>query len=258
MKRAVFGFLVLSALLSSCAYFGDEPVPYRPPGVVNIDTVSEGRTLYMRDCAWCHGNEGQGTPNGPILTTGTNGPAMTDFMLSTGRMPIDHPDQRVQRKGSIYSSRDIQAIVDFMASFDLPGPDIPRPDLARGDIGEGAELYQDNCAACHASTGIGGALSVGGSPKQATAVAPPLNSSTPREVAEAMLVGPGTMPVFGPETFSDEEVNSILQYVEYLRRPDNRGGLPMGRIGPWSEGAAGWILGLGPLMLLIYWIGRKA
>ncbi len=257
MRRAVFGYLLVSVLLAGCAYFGDQTAPYRAPGVVEVDTVTDGKTLYMRDCAWCHGNEGQGTENGPSLTTGTNGPAMTDFVLSTGRMPINHPDQRVQRHASIYTPRDIEAIIDYMETFEAPGPDIPSVDPARGDIGEGAELYQDNCAACHASTGIGGALSVGGSPEQATAVAPPLNSSTPQEVAEAMLVGPGTMPVFGPETFTEHEVNSILAYVEYLRDPNNRGGLPMGRIGPWSEGAAAWILGLGPLMLLIVWIGRK-
>ena len=257
MRRAVLAYLLVSALLAGCAYFGDRTAPYRPPGVVKAGAVTDGRTLYMRDCAWCHGNEGQGTENGPVLTAGTNGPAMTDFMLSTGRMPIDHPAERVQRNPSIYTSREIEAITGYIETLRTPGPDIPHPDPESGDIGEGAELYQDNCAACHASTGIGGALSVGGSPRQATAVAPPLNSATPTEVAEAMLVGPGTMPVFGPETFSDEQVDSILRYVEYLQRPDNRGGLPMGRIGPWSEGAAGWILGLGPLLLLLVWIGRK-
>jgi quinol---cytochrome-c reductase cytochrome c subunit len=257
MRRAVLGYLIVSALLAGCAYFRDRTAPYRPPGVLRAGTVSDGRTLYMRDCAWCHGNEGQGTKNGPLLTAGTNGPAMTDFMLSTGRMPINHPDQRVQRHTSIYETSDIQAIITYIETLGPPGPDIPNPDQASGDIGGGAELYQENCAACHASTGIGGALSVGGSPRQATAVAPPLNSATPKEVAEAMLVGPGTMPVFGSETFSDEEVDSIVRYVEYLQRPDNRGGLPMGRIGPWSEGAAGWILGLGPLLLLLIWIGRK-
>jgi ubiquinol-cytochrome c reductase cytochrome c subunit len=182
---------------------------------------------------------------------------MTDFMLSSGRMPINHPDERVARKPSAYRPRDIQAIVNFVETFGTPGPEVPFPDPALGDLGRGADLYQENCAACHASTGIGGALSVGGSPKQATAIAPPLNLATPQEVAEAMLVGPGTMPVFGPETFTQEEVDSIVRYVRYLQDPDNRGGLPLGRIGPWSEGAAGWILGLIPLLLLVYWIGRR-
>lgn len=257
MRRAVLCAGVVAMILGGCAYFSDRTAPYRPPGVAQIEPIEDGRTLYMRDCAWCHGNRGQGTERGPVLTAGTNGPAMTDFMLSSGRMPIDHPAERVARKPSIYRPRDIQAIVNFVETLGTPGPEIPFPDPGRGELGLGLDLYQDNCAACHASTGIGGALSVGGSPKQATAIAPPLHRSTPQEIAEAMLVGPGTMPVFGPETFTQEEVDSIVRYVLYLQDPDNRGGLPLGRIGPWSEGAAGWILGLIPLLLLVYWIGRK-
>jgi ubiquinol-cytochrome c reductase cytochrome c subunit len=257
VRRTALGCLLVAVSLSSCAYFRERPAPYNPPAIAEVAPTGDGRTLYMRDCAWCHGNQGQGTDRGPLLTVGTNGPAMTDFMLRTGRMPIHDPDQRVSRQDSIYTSRDIEAITEFVETFGTPGPDIPHPDPRRGDLGEGANLYQDNCAACHASTGIGGALSVGGGPAKATAIAPPLNEATPREVAESMLVGPGTMPVFGPETFTHEEVDSILRYVEYLQTPDNKGGLPMGRIGPWSEGAAGWIIGFGPLLLLVMWIGKK-
>jgi ubiquinol-cytochrome c reductase cytochrome c subunit len=257
MRRALFGSALVAVFLTGCAYFRDEPVPYRPPGVAKVEPVADGRTLYMRDCAWCHANDGKGTERGPTLTTGTNGPAMTDFMLTTGRMPIHNPSQRVSRQPSLYTSREIQAIVAFVETFGTTGPEIPHVDPSKGNLGEGAELYQENCAACHASTGIGGALSVGGDPAQATAIAPPLNVTTPLELAESMLVGPGTMPVFGPETFTPEEVDSIARYVEYLQAPDNRGGLPMGRIGPWSEGAAGWILGFGPLLLLLFWIGSK-
>ncbi|HEX2258838.1 MAG TPA: c-type cytochrome [Actinomycetota bacterium] len=257
MRRAAFGSLLIALFLSSCAYFRDRPAPYRPPAVAQMDPTDDGQTLYMRDCAWCHGNQGQGTERGPNLTTGTNGPAMMDFVLTTGRMPLHRPDQRVSRQESLYTSREIDAMVEYTKTFGARGPDIPEPDPAKGDLGEGAELYQDNCAACHASTGIGGALSVGGSPSKATAIAPPLNEATPREVAESMLVGPGTMPVFGPETFTPEEVDSIVRYVEYLQEPNNRGGLPMGRIGPWSEGAAGWLVGVLPLILLVMWIGKK-
>ena len=51
-----------------------------------------------------------------------------------------------------------------------------------------------------------------------------------------MRTGPGQMPVFGPDTFSDHQVNSIVRYVRYLSDPDDPGGFSLGRIGPITEG----------------------
>jgi ubiquinol-cytochrome c reductase cytochrome c subunit len=88
-------------------------------------------------------------------------------------------------------------------------------------------------------------------------VAPGLEPSTPIEIAEAMRVGPGTMPVFGEAAFTDDEVDAIVRYVVYLQNPDDRGGLSIGRIGPVAEGAVGWIVGLGAMVVLVRWIGTK-
>jgi ubiquinol-cytochrome c reductase cytochrome c subunit len=77
------------------------------------------------------------------------------------------------------------------------------------------------------------------------------------EIAEAMRVGPGTMPVFGETAFTDEEVDAIVRYVVYLQEPEDRGGLAIGRVGPVAEGAVGWIVGLGAMLLLARWIGTK-
>ncbi|MGH2773474.1 MAG: c-type cytochrome [Actinomycetota bacterium] len=259
-KAAVLALLL--AVLPACSYFLSKSQTYRPKGVRDVEKVHDGRTLYMSDCAWCHGSAGEGTPRGPNLATGANGAAMMDFMLSTGRMPIDHPDQPARRRDSVYSQRQIEAIVRFTDSFNAPGPGIPHPDPEKGDFELGVDAYQDNCAACHAPTGIGGALSSGndpGSGRENTEgqIATPLDKADARQIAEAMLVGPGPMPVFGSETLTKKEVDSIVRYVLYLQEPDNRGGLPMGRVGPWSEGAAGWLVGLGSLLVLIRWIGEK-
>lgn len=255
-------YAIFVTLFVACApSFGN--APYRPPGLRHPPDLRDGKTLYMSDCAWCHGANGKGTERGPDLTTGANGPAMNDFMLSTGRMPIEDPHEAVRRDEPVYTPAQIRAIVEFAESFGASGPEIPDPEPEAGDIDLGQELYQENCAACHSTTGIGGALSSSDDTSSApvdteAGVAPPLDASTPREVAEAMLVGPGSMPVFGPDTFSKREVDSIVGYVTYLQSPENEGGLPMGKIGPWSEGAAGWILGLGSLVLLIRWLGTGA
>lgn len=253
---------VMLGFVSASAYSFASSAPYRPPGLRHPPEVRDGRTLYMSDCAWCHGAGGEGTARGPDLITGANGPAMNDFMLSTGRMPIEDPSEAVRRRQPAYTPAQIRAIVAFAESFNAPGPAVPEPEPAEGELHIGQELYQENCAACHSTTGIGGALSssddTSDTPRQQEAgVAPPLDASTDREIAEAMLAGPGAMPVFGPDTFSKEEVDSIVKYVRYLGNPQNEGGLPMGKIGPWSEGAAGWIVGMGSLIFLVRWIGER-
>src|SRR5207237_539614 len=80
------------------------------------------------------------------------------------------------------------------------GPPVPVPPGTPPSLAHGAELYLENCAACHSSTGIGGTLSAAqrsGAPDTGgpETFAPPVTSSSREEVAEAIRVGPGTMPV---------------------------------------------------------------
>lgn len=255
--------LVLGFLLSACDYGSEQENVFRPPGVALAQDASGGKQLYQRDCAWCHGRDGKGTEErGPQILTGTNGPAFLDFMLSSGRMPLERPDQRMVRRDTIYSDEEIEEIVDYVESLGTEGPDIPTLALEDADLASGGQLYQENCAACHSTTGIGGALTEGaggsdGGPQRPRTVIPPATAGTPVEVAEAIRVGPGTMPVFGDETFDDDDLDAIVAYVEYLKDPDDRGGASFGRIGPVVEGAIGWIVGLGLLVIFIMWIGTK-
>ncbi len=243
-----------SGALGACDYFGRDIAPSRfDVGEVALD----GETLYLRDCAWCHGNRGRGTERGPDLVSGTNGEAFTDFMLSTGRMPISSPRERTQREDPVYERHEIDAIVDYVGTLGGTGPEVPEVDIESADVGEGLELYQENCAACHSTTMVGGALTTGPEPTTTNVTAPSLRESTPREVAEAMLVGPGAMPVFGEETFTDEQVDAIVAYVIALQDPKDRGGAPIGHVGPVTEGAVGWIVGLGALLILIRWMGTR-
>jgi ubiquinol-cytochrome c reductase cytochrome c subunit len=188
---------------------------------------------------------------------------MNHFMLTSGRMPIDHPRQRATRRDTAYSEEQIDAIVEFMRTFDAPGPEIPEVEL-EGELTEGLVLYQENCAACHSTTGIGGALTPGREPdaegvlaRRTSLVAPGLHESSATEIAEATRVGPGTMPVFAEETLDDHDLSAIVRYVRYLQDPADPGGAPVGRVGPVIEGGIGWILGLGVLVIFIRWIGTK-
>jgi ubiquinol-cytochrome c reductase cytochrome c subunit len=65
------------------------------------------------------------------------------------------------------------------------------------------------------------------------------------------------MPVFGPDTLSDHDVDSIVRYVVYLQDPEHPGGLMIGRVGPVPEGFVAWLVGLGVLIFVIRWITRE-
>jgi ubiquinol-cytochrome c reductase cytochrome c subunit len=237
------------------------PAPFRPPGVqAPLPQADLGGTLYDQDCAWCHGARGEGTSFGPNLNGELDGGAYTDFMLRSGRMPLADPQAEAIAGETRYSEGEIAALVAQVEAFGGTGPAVPYPEPAAGDLEQGAELYLDNCAACHATTGVGGALTSG-------QVVPSLSHASPREVAEAMLVGPGCpnrSRACGPGTgampsfrFTQEEVDSITRYVEYLQRPDDRGGGPILHIGPVAEGAIGLLVGLGLLVLCVRWIGTR-
>jgi ubiquinol-cytochrome c reductase cytochrome c subunit len=88
-------------------------------------------------------------------------------------------------------------------------------------------------------------------------IVPPLRKSSSLDVAEAVRVGPKPMPVFGPQTLSDQQVADIATYVQYLHHPEDRGGLGLGHLGPIPEGFVGWVVGMGSLLLIARLIGTR-
>ncbi len=210
--------------------------------------AERGQRLFLTGCASCHGQNGEGTPLG--LDLRGVGAASADFQLSTGRMPSTAPNRQSVPKRSPYTRREIDDLVAFVASLG-PGPPIPDVHHPPGDLQEGGRLFFENCAACHSAAGNGGALSLGRD-------APTLHGATAVQVGEAMRAGPGNMPVFGPRTLTPQQVNSIVRYVEYLRKPQNPGGLSLGLVGPITEGLVAILIGLGALMLITRWIEPRA
>ncbi len=121
--------------------------------------------------------------------------------------------------------------------------------IARANLAAGGQIYRLQCAACHAWSGVGGALY--------QRAAPPLRSATPVQIAEAMRTGPGQMPVFGAAAVPPGQLDDVVGYVRYLAHPTNRGGQPLWYLGPVAEGAVALVLGLGALLLASRWIGTR-
>jgi len=164
-------------------------------------------------------------------------------------MPLDQTGAQPQRKPPAYSGRDIELLTAYVASLG-PGPAQPRIDHRKGDLAKGYELYSNNCAACHSSAGIGGAI--GGD-----VYAPALKPANTAQIAEAVRVGPGAMPAFGPETLDDHQLESLVRYVVYLKNPDDRGGYGLGHLGPLPEGFVAWVIGLMSMLGVARWIGTR-
>jgi ubiquinol-cytochrome c reductase cytochrome c subunit len=193
----------------------------------------------------CHLPGGVGGEKGPALIGA--GAASAHFYLTSGRMPLATEDQ-AERKPPAYAPDEIAALVAYVASLG-EGPEIPDVDLAAADLQEGGELYRLNCAACHQAAGAGGALSYGNN-------APSLGPATPVQIVEAMLIGPGQMPVF--EQLSPGDRDAIARYVLALDEVPDPGGLSLGRVGPIPEGFVAIIIGTGATLLVALWIGRRS
>ena len=215
------------------------------------ELIEHGRQLYQVGCSTCHGENAEGTGEGDnaVPSLVGVGAAAADFQLRTGRMPLAVIGKQAVRKPPAYGNDEIEALVAYVASLG-PGPAIPVVDVASADAVNGGDLFRANCAACHNAAGVGGALSYGHH-------APPLLEATPTEVVEAMRTGPGQMPVFGPDTFTDEQATDIAAYVTgNLQHPDNRGGLALGSTGPVPEGFVAWTVGFVVIGAAVFWVVR--
>ena len=205
------------------------------------------RAIYQRDCATCHGASGRGTSRGPKLAG--VGTALVSYMLSTGRMPISHPTDRLERGAPAYDEATQDGLVRYVASFGPGGPSIPDVALDHADLGDGLQLYALDCAPCHSAAGSGGAL--------LDESAPDLRAATPSQVADAVRGGPSPMPVFGQAALSSQQLDDVVAYVQQLRHPDDRGGFALDRLGPLPEGAVALLVGLGGLVVAAVLIERR-
>lgn len=221
------------------------PLERPAPGVEARDPalVAQGRRLFADGCSSCHGEDARGISGRAPSLRGV-GAASADFYLGTGRMPIDDPRDEPVRAKSPYRPEQRRALVAYVAEFG--GPPIPRVDPAKGTLSTGLELFTEHCASCHQVLARGGMMN--------GAVVPDLLLSTPVQVAEAIEVGPYVMPHF--RELDQKEVDSIARYVEYAKRPEDRGGWGIGHIGPVPEGMVSWLLAGGALLLTIRLIGE--
>jgi ubiquinol-cytochrome c reductase cytochrome c subunit len=232
------------------------------PGVA---TAANGKQVYGRYCAMCHGPNGEGNTDrnslvgqGPGRNTTIQpgiGPPLrnvgalaADFYLRTGYMPLKRTGLQPRRSRLLLSKEQIDALIGYVASLGH-GPPVPRPHPEQGNLSEGQHLFATNCAGCHQIMARGGYVT--------HAVPPPLGKATATEIAEAVRIGPYVMPHFSKQQISDAQLDSLIRYVQWTQKPDDRGGLSLWRIGPVPEGLVTWFFGAAALVAVCLVIGRR-
>jgi ubiquinol-cytochrome c reductase cytochrome c subunit len=246
-RAALVLAVVCGGLAAWAAAAGGQQQP--PPARAGADPAlaARGRDLYAGTCATCHGEDLRGVRRqGPSLLPA--GAAATDFYLSTGRMPIADPTDEPTRSQPQFAKRDIAALVAYVGSFG--GPPVPNADPRRGSVARGKETFTESCAGCHQVMARGGIVT--------GAFVPSLEDVSPRQIAEALRIGPYLMPVFDAKRLPQGEVDDIAAYVDYAAKPNNRGGWGIGNIGPVPEGMITWLLAAVVLLGVVRALGERA
>lgn len=233
----------------------------------NPSDIAAGQLLFNAHCESCHGYQGRGgqTSAPPLVNVGA---AAADFYLTTGRMPLNDPANQALRHHPYFNESQIRQLDAYIAALpmitgsNVQGPSIPsvnplcttstpnpkQPGCVT--LSQGQSLFAINCAQCHQAAGSGGMLSKGN-------VVPSLHNANITQVAEAMRVGPKPMPVFGPQVLNQQQMSAIAQYVQYLHKPANPGGLGISHFGPVAEGFIAILVGGGLLLFAARMIGTR-
>lgn len=217
----------------------------------NSQAVTAGHKLFLSNCATCHGLKGAGGDGGPSLVG--VGAAAVDFQVGTGRMPLANLGvQGIRARKNRFNGNEISQLAAYVASLGT-GPAIPPKDLTSGggDITKGGELFRVNCAMCHNFAGSGGALTHG-------KFAPSLMDVSGQHIYEAMESGPQSMPTFNDSNLSPQNKKNIISFLLNVKTESSPGGWNMGNLGPVPEGLFAWTIGIGMLISVVVWLGKKA
>jgi len=249
---ALLVVLLLGLVLTGGLYavFAPKNADAGTGAVASADQVTEGRQLFLSNCASCHGTAAAGGPNGPSLVG--VGAAAVDFQVGTGRMPLQQPGVQAGRNTPQFDDDQTAALAAYVASLG-EGPAVPGKEYTQGggNIARGGELFRVNCAMCHNFAGSGGALTRG-------KYAPSLMHVSGRHMYEAMLTGPQSMPVFNDTNLSPQDKKDIISFLKNVESEPAQGGNNLGNLGPVSDGLFAWTIFIGLLIGAAVWLGKKA
>jgi mono/diheme cytochrome c family protein len=212
--------LLLAVSLVWATPFAAQPSP--------LSAHDRGKALYERNCAVCHGTDGQaGTPVGRLLK-----PRPRNFAdpIEMARLTVDRIYRTIKegRPGTamaawkqVLTETEIGDVIDYIHSFSSAGRTAPMS-AERLSLEVGRRIYEKECAYCHGADG-----------RADTEVAkvlnpPPLNFTDPIVMARlddgrvylAIYRGrPGTAMGGRGELLAPAEIIDVMRYIRTLVRP---------------------------------------
>jgi mono/diheme cytochrome c family protein len=143
--------------------------PASAQGCDDPEVIAQGASVYIENCAVCHGEDGQGRVGATLakdwpsirpdlrvkdtIVNGAPGALMPAWSQANGGPLSDEEIEAVTCY--ILSWQTGGAVVSFPMPTQISGPALtPAPGVS-GDPNSGAILYQQNCAVCHGDQGEG-------------------------------------------------------------------------------------------------------
>ena len=147
------GASLLASMLSAPAPAAAQTraAPARPPRQALSTDAAEGRRIFDAQCAWCHGNEGEGGMGPNLHGTLRHASSLASIaeIITNGIPGTDMPGFRTP-----LTDRSIRQTAAYVQSLSHTSA---RP--AAGSAQRGAAVYDANgCRGCHVIDGAGGIL----------------------------------------------------------------------------------------------------
>ena len=228
-----------------------------PPPVDSPELVALGKEVYLKNCASCHGETGQGNGQCAAFLA----PKPRDFTRGifrfkaspTGSLPGDQDLFRTVSVGVqgtpmppwkfVLSEEERWAVVNYIKTFsdyfkdEAPGKPVTlgtEPDVTPERVARGKELFRKHCESCHGPNGYGDGLSAVGMedsfghpirPRNYHKAAEFKRGHTLRDIALTIATGnDGTpMPSFR-DAIKEEEIWDLASFVMSLENKKLRGG----------------------------------
>jgi cytochrome c oxidase cbb3-type subunit III len=140
-----------AALFSASLLAQARATPQRPAGPAISSEAVEGRRVFDAQCAWCHGNEGEGGMGPNLHGSLRHATTLASIVeiITNGIPGTDMPGFR-----SPLTERSIRQTAAYVQSLSRTGRH-----ASSGNVQRGAAVYEANgCAGCHIASGVGGIL----------------------------------------------------------------------------------------------------
>jgi mono/diheme cytochrome c family protein len=188
------------------------------------DILTAGREVFAANCAFCHGEFGEGGPDpvrtedviAPISTAqylGTHGDDTIRSIISQGQPSLGMAPFALAYGGPLRES-EVDAVLAFVRSWEENPPvELPDPITPGPGVSTGQELFTDVCAQCHETDGSG---RVGPS-----LIEPGFQSSyTDPELFDTINLGhAATSMIAWGDVLTARQIQSVVDYIRELAGP---------------------------------------